>query len=107
MLCQHYEALASTGWSPSQTSRSRLPVVHGWPGRQLLVGAAAAALVAFAAVYPPYLSPIGPRQPLGESLSISLVNAIVGAAYLAVGIRAWHDRPHNRVGPLMAALGFG
>ena len=107
MLCEHDEALTSTGWSVPPAARSRLHVVHGWPNRHLLVTAVAAALVLFAAVYPPYLSPIGPRQSLGESPLISLVNATVGAAYLVVGISAWHDRPHNRVGPLMVALGFG
>jgi signal transduction histidine kinase len=74
-----------------------------WPPRQLLVLAVAVALVAFELVYPTFLTPHSPRQPL----SYSLVIAAVGAAWLAVGIGAWHGRPRNRVGLLMVAVGFG
>ena len=31
----------------------------------------------------------------------------MGAVYLAVGIRAWHQRPRNLVGLLMMAVGLG
>lgn len=79
------------------------PVARGWPYRQLLVAAAGAALAVFVAVYPSFLTENRPSQPLAYSLVI----ATVGAVYLAVGISAWHERPHNRVGPLMVAVGFG
>jgi signal transduction histidine kinase len=59
-------------------------------------------LVAFAAIYPPSLTPDHPREPV----SYALVIAFVGAAYLAAGIRAWHEHPKNIVGPLMLAVGF-
>jgi signal transduction histidine kinase len=68
-----------------------------------MVAATGAALVAFVVVYPSFLMPHSRKQ----SLDYSLVIATVGAVFIAVGMSAWRERPHHRVGVLMVAVGFG
>ena len=41
-----------------------------------------------------------------HKLATVLLGVAVGLSYIGVGIAAWWRRPLNRLGPLMAAVGF-
>ena len=41
-----------------------------------------------------------------RAVAAAIVGALVMASYIGVGLYAWWRRPSNRVGPLMAAVGY-
>lgn len=64
---------------------------------------AAGALVLYTAVYPPFLTPDRPREPL----AFGVVIGAIGAVYFGVGLYARRRRPASPLGLLFIGVGAG